>query len=167
MTKLRLITAEDSAMVLEWRNKDFVREWMYTDDIISQETHDKWFAGMLADTKGRCYLIYEIDGKSVGLAAFTEINITHRTASWAYYIGEETPKGSGQILEQLVLKYAFQTLELRKLWCEVIASNERVLHIHKKYGLTIEGTFRKQIIKKGIEQDVIRLGILSEEWRFD
>ncbi len=163
--ELRLVTQEDSANMIKWRNLPEIRKYMYTDHLIKQEEHDKWFMGMLADTKGRCYLIYEIDGKPVGMAAFTEINRIHGTASWAYYIGEECPKGSGQLLEQLVLKYAFETLKLRKLCCEVIAFNEKVLHIHKKYGFSVEGILRKQIIKDEIEHDVVRLGIFKDEWQ--
>ncbi len=160
---LRLATQEDSALLFRWRNLPEIRKYMYTDHLITQEEHDKWFAGMIADIN-RCYLMYEIDDKPIGMAAFTEINCHHDTASWAYYIGEECPKGSGQILEQLVLEFAFETLGLRKLCCEVIAFNEKVLHIHKKYGFTIEGIFRKQIVKDGVEHDVIRLGILKEEY---
>jgi len=138
---------------------------MYSDHIISQKEHNLWFDNIL-ENKTKKYLIYELDGKPVGLAGFTEINSQHNTAMWAYYIGEDgTPKGTGQKLEKLTLDYAFNTLKLRKLSCEVIASNERVIHIHKKYGFQIEGNFKQHIIKDGVRVDVIRFAIFQEEWQ--
>ncbi len=165
MTKLRQVTHEDSAMILEWRNKDFVRAWMYTDDIIPQEGHNKWFAGMLADTKSRCYFIYEIEGKPSGVVAFTNINQLHSSADWAFYLGfDDLPKGSGSQMEKLALDYAFNTLKLRKLNCEVIATNEKVLAMHKKHGFKEEGVFRENILKNNTPLDVVRFGLLEREY---
>lgn len=162
---LRPVTINDSAIVLEWRNKEFVRKWMYTDDIIKQETHDKWFASMLNDKTGRSYLIYEIEGKPSGVVGFTNINALHQTADWAFYLGfDDLPKGSGSQMEKLAIEYGFKTLNLRKLNCEVIATNEKVLAMHKKHGFIEEGVFREQILKDGSPIDVVRFGLLAKDY---
>ena len=159
--RLRPVTQEDSERLLKWRNLPEVRRYMYTDHIITQEEHDRWFGGMLNDTKGRCYLIFEYDEKPVGMVGFTGLNNPHGTADFAYYLGEPVPKGTGQEMEKLSIKYAFEELKIRKLSCEVLDFNERVIHIHKKYGFEEEGIFKRHIVKNGKEYDVHRFGMVA------
>ncbi len=158
---LRKVTQSDSPSLLKWRNLEGVRKYMYTDQIITQAEHDKWFFGMMADIKGRCYLIFEFNNMPVGMVGFTELNNIHGAGMFAYYIGEEVPKGAGQEMEKLCIQYAFETLKLRKLSCEVIDFNERAIHIHKKHGFTEEGRFVNQILKNNTPHDVIRFGMLK------
>lgn len=164
MTRLRPITEADSAMVLEWRNKAFVRMWMYTDQVISEEEHNTWFARMLKDLS-KIYLIYEINDDPAGVVAFTEINKRDNTASWAFYLGfENLPKGSGTRMEELALAYAFNTMALRKLKCEVLATNLKVLKMHYKHGFKKEGVFAEEIIKAGEPVDVVRLALFDNDY---
>ena len=61
-------------------------------------------------------------------------------------------------------KRVFKALGLRKLWCEVLASNEPVWKLHQKFGFQREALLRAHVIKGGQPQDVIGLGLLADEW---
>jgi RimJ/RimL family protein N-acetyltransferase len=63
-----------------------------------------------------------------------------------------------------MIERAFGDLGLRKLWCEVLASNAAVLRLHQRFGFQQEAVFRAHVFKGGVPQDVIGLGLLAAEW---
>ena len=64
-----------------------------------------------------------------------------------------------------MLEYAFGELQLKKLYCEVLAFNSPVIKLHQKFGFNVEGIFRQQCKINGNFIDVFRLGILACEWQ--
>jgi RimJ/RimL family protein N-acetyltransferase len=73
-------------------------------------------------------------------------------------------KGVGGIVEFLMIERAFGELGLRKLWCEVLASNEAVWRLHMKHGFVQEARLRAHVVKGGEAQDVLGLGLLAQDW---
>jgi UDP-4-amino-4,6-dideoxy-N-acetyl-beta-L-altrosamine N-acetyltransferase len=165
MIGLRDVCESDKPTLWRWRNKPEVRAYMYTDHEISEEEHDAWFARALADPTRR-YWIITCDGRDVGLVNLYEINPRQQTCSWAFYLGEEglRGRGVGSHVEFAVLSHVFDRMNFRKLWCEVLATNDPVIRMHTKFGFQHEGTFRAHVLKQGTPADVVRLGILREEW---
>jgi UDP-4-amino-4,6-dideoxy-N-acetyl-beta-L-altrosamine N-acetyltransferase len=165
MNALRPIAAEDSPILLRWRNRPEVARFMYTDHMISPEEHADWFARALTRSDAR-YWIIASESEEVGLVGVTEIDRRHGTCSWAFYIAESSARGHGigAFTEYTTLNLAFDELGMRKLSCEVLASNPTVVNMHERFGFVREGLFRAQILKDGEALDVHRLGLLREEW---
>jgi UDP-4-amino-4,6-dideoxy-N-acetyl-beta-L-altrosamine N-acetyltransferase len=161
---LRPVARGDAERLLRWRNDDRVRANMYTDHVIAPEEHARWFAGMLEDPRVE-YLIGEHAGRPIGMVAFTHIDAASRRASWAFYVGERAaPPGSGAALEFLALEHAFGARGLRKLSCEVLAFNARVVKLHRKFGFRQEGLLAAHALKNGRFEDVVLLALLDHEW---
>jgi RimJ/RimL family protein N-acetyltransferase len=55
-------------------------------------------------------------------------------------------------------------LKLHKLSCEVLAFNEPVVGLHKKFGFQVEGVFRDHHKMNGDYVDIVRMGLLEREW---
>ena len=169
---LRPLADGDSERLLDWRNSPGVAAYMYTDHAISPEEHARWFAGIAGDAR-RAYWIIAVDGAPAGLANFYDIDGAHGRASWAYYLADPSVrgKGVGGYVEYWMIAQAFGPrppqgtgLGLRKLWCEVLASNEAVWRLHQKFGFKEEARFRDHVLKGGQPQDVLGLGLLAAEW---
>lgn len=169
---LRAVTEGDSGRLLAWRNSPDVAAYMYTDHKITPDEHARWFAGLTRDPR-RAYWIIEADGAPVGLANFYDIDRAHGRAAWAYYLADPgiRGKGVGGCVEFRMIEQAFgppppegKGLGLRKLWCEVLASNEAVWKLHQKFGFKQEAGLRAHVIKGGQPQDVLGLGLLADEW---
>jgi len=162
---LRPLEDGDSGRLHAWRNSPEVAAYMYTDHAISPEEHARWFAGLKGDPR-RAYWIIEADGAPVGLANFYDIDRSHGRAAWAYYLADPAirGKGVGGYVEYWMIEQAFGPLALRKLWCEVLASNEAVWRLHQKFGFKEEARFRGHVLKGGQPQDVLGLGLMAEEW---
>lgn len=163
---LRDVTEGDRERLLAWRNSPDVAAYMYSDHVISREEHDRWFDGLAGDP-GRRYWVIETNGRPVGLANLADISRAHGRCAWAYYLADPSVRGLGvgSYVEYRMLEYVFGDLGLRKLWCEVLASNEAVWKLHMRYGFRQEALFRAHVVKAGRTQDVVGLGILAEEWR--
>ena len=162
---MRPLGPADSACVLTWRNSPEIRRWMYTDHVISQEEHDRWFSAALTDPARR-YWIIELDGVPVGLANLADRSPAHRRTAWAYYLADPSVrgKGLGAYVEYFVIEHAFRELSLNKLYCEVLIDNEAVWKMHEAFGFKREALFRQHVWKDGEPTDVVGLGLLASEW---
>lgn len=161
---LRAVRPDDAERLLHWRNSERVRAYMYSDHVIAEEEHAAWFARMLKDPAGD-YRVCERLGRPIGLVALTAIDAASRRASWAFYVGEaDLPPGCGAAMEYLALEHAFEARALRKLCCEVLASNVRVIKQHMRFGFRQEGLLVGHVLKNGKYEDVVVLALFDSEW---
>ena len=162
---LRPIGLDDMVRVLVWRNLPEVATYMYTDHRITGAEHARWFAGAMNDETKR-YWIIELDGEPVGLANLYDISALQKRAYWAFYLADDRVrgKGVGAATERWVLRHVFLDLELDKLCCEVLATNDGVVKMHQRYGFRIDGVLRRHVIKAGDRVDVVTMSLLRDEW---
>jgi UDP-4-amino-4,6-dideoxy-N-acetyl-beta-L-altrosamine N-acetyltransferase len=165
VTSLRDIQIEDRDKILEWRNLPIVADYMYTDHVITPEEHHGWFSRILKDPAYKYWMIV-CDGEEVGLANLYAIDRQNKRCSWAFYVVSPNVrgKGVGSYVEYTVLNYVFQELNLQKLCCEVLAFNRGVVEMHRRFGFSQEGLFRKHIFKRNEYHDVVSLAMLKEDW---
>ena len=120
-------------MILDWRNSDNIREWMYSQDVISTKTHLD-FIDELLFSKERQYLLVKKENNYVGMVNFTSINFDKKQSYFGLYANPfEKMAGIGRVLEEICLKYVFDFLVLNKLKLEVFSDNLKVVNLHKKY----------------------------------
>ena len=160
---LRAIDATELELMREWRNAPAVRENMYTRHEISQQEHLSWWTNT-QQRQDQQYFMYEFNGVPAGIVGFTQIDMASANATWAFYASPQAPKGTGSRMEYLALEYAFTALKLNKLCCEVLAFNEAVIKLHKKFAFVVEGVLREQHRVAATFVDVYRLGLLAREW---
>jgi len=159
---LRPVIEDDLQLLFEWRNRLEVRAYMYTYSEIPLSDHCKWFASMLVDP-ARQFLVLSMKGVECAVVAYTNIE-EGESSSWGFYTGPNAPAGVSLIVELAGLSYAFETLGLRRLHCEVLSGNQQVINLHTKAGFTREGCLRQaRQTMRGLE-DVIIFGMLDDEW---
>lgn len=162
--QLRKMSEIDRERVLQWRNSDRVRAYMYTDHIIGIEEHRAWFE-KVQQNQNMLYLICELQNRPIGLVCFTDIDRYNQNCSWGFYLGEtDVPSGSGACMEFLALEYAFEILKIRKLCCEVFDFNDKVIKLHKKFLFEEEGRLIKHRMKNGDYHDIVCLYLFRETW---
>lgn len=162
---LRDARAEDKEMIRQWRNSPEVARYMYTDQYISEEEHERWFHNALKDPK-RKYWIIMYEREAIGLVNLYDIDAKNKRCFWGLYISSEDvrSKGMGGFIEYQVLKYVFDDLEFNKLCCEALSENTRAINFYKSFGFAEEGIYRRHILKSGEFVDVVALAILKSEW---
>lgn len=164
--ELRDLARSDREMIRTWRNLPEIARYMYSDHMIGDDEHARWFEAATQDPARR-YWIVEADGEDVGLANVYDIDLRHSRAAWAFYLASPNVrgKGVGSYVEYRMLSYVFEERRLHRLTCEVLAFNEAVVSMHEGFGFKREGILRQHILKDGEFVDVIQLGMLDSEWR--
>lgn len=163
--RLRRLEEKDLERVLDWRNSDPIRTYMFTDWKISLEEHKSWFQS-LQESNSAQTLVFEYLQKPYGVVNLTQINHQNKTCYWGFYIGEpERPKGLGAAMGYMAIEYIFNTLNMRKLYAEVLAFNTISLKYHGKLGFQKEGYLVEHVWKNGTFQDVVVESLFNQRWQ--
>jgi UDP-4-amino-4,6-dideoxy-N-acetyl-beta-L-altrosamine N-acetyltransferase len=162
--QLRTMAEADLPLVLKWRNSDFVRNYMYTDHIITPEEHRAWFSRARKDENAR-HLVFEADGQPTGVVNVTNLDAANGTCHWGFYVGRpDAARGTGTRMGILALEYIFDHLHVRKCIGEVLAFNDASLRYHKRLGFTEEGILKARVAKRGRLEDVVVVGHFADRW---
>lgn len=74
-------------------------------------------------------------------------------------------KGIGSEACRLMMRYGFETMNLRKIYLAVYESNPYAKKLYEKLGFQLEGTLRKHVAVKGAYYDKYLMGIFKEEFK--
>ena len=124
-----------------WRNQPANREVSTFQHEISAEEHARWWAAVTADPS-RQVLVFEHDGRPLGVVSFFDIDPEARSAGWGFYLDHDTTTAEGtammawiQVMKDATA-YAFDTLGLDLLTGEVNEENEAVRLMNRRFRFT-------------------------------
>jgi RimJ/RimL family protein N-acetyltransferase len=102
----------------------------------------------------------------IGGTGLSQIDFKNCHASFGIFIGEKSEwgKGYGTEATALVTGYAFETLNMHRVWLHVYEYNERGIRAYERVGFQREGLLRQDRYHEGRYWDTIVMGILREEW---
>ena len=162
--RLRPMTHADLELVWGWRNSERIRFYMYHDAIIPWEDHCRWFA-RIQEQETTIVLLFEYDGKPVGVINFTDLDRKNEKCHWGFYMGEEgLPKGTGTLMGKLGLQYAFEKIKVHKLIGEAFSFNEASIGFHQKLGFYKEGVLNRHIRKADKYEDIVVFAYFKEDY---
>ena len=162
VARLRPIERADLATILVWRNHESIRHFMFDPHIISPGEHLNWFE-KCANDSSRHPLMFEIEGQPAGYTFF-KVDLSNQIADWGFYAAPGSAKGTGTLMGECALRYAFEELGLHKVCGLVLRSNLASLRMHEKLGFVPEGILRKQQLIAGQYHDLVCYGIIAQEW---
>jgi RimJ/RimL family protein N-acetyltransferase len=113
------------------------------------------------------FIIYHIkDKKPIGEIGLSRINWINGWANAYANIGEMEywNKNIATEATQLLLKYAFEELNLNKVSGTVVVENVGSWTVAEKVGFKLEGILREQKYVDGVYRDEKRYGYLKSDW---
>ncbi len=113
------------------------------------------------------FVIRTLDGdRAIGFIELDGISWTNREAWIGIGIGEREfwGKGYGTDAMQVLTRYAFTELQLRRLSLNVYEYNVRAQRSYQKAGFVVEGHARQVLNRDGQRWDLVYMGLLKEEW---
>ncbi len=161
--RIRLMKGSDLKQVLVWRNHPDIRKYMFTRQEISWPEHKAWFTALQSDPT-RYALLYEENGLPLGAVTLKRLQGAS-VAEWGFYRAPDAPKGTGLNMAGLALDYAFDALELHRVYGEVIGGNAVSIEFHRRLGFLQEGLLRDHFEVDGHFDDVLCFGLLNTEWK--
>lgn len=163
---LRPVLEEDIPMLLRWINDPEVSLYLnaYMPKMEAEER--EWFQNLHNKKSNNIVVTIVADNKAIGTMGIHSISWKDGTATTGTVIGEKEywGKGYGTEAKMLLLNYAFNTLNLRKICSVVLAFNERSHKYGLKCGYREEGRLREHHFKNGKYWDEILLAVFKEEW---
>jgi UDP-4-amino-4,6-dideoxy-N-acetyl-beta-L-altrosamine N-acetyltransferase len=136
---------------------------MLTQHEISADEHARWFTQASLDPHQHL-LIFEWQGQALGFVSLREL-ASGGVAEWGFYAAPDAPKGSGRLLGQAALTYAFGQLNLHKVCGQALAFNQRSIGFHLALGFAQEGILRDQHFDGSDHHAIICFGLLATEWQ--
>ena len=110
--------------------------------------------------------IESADGEFLGGIGLMHIDQRNRAAELGIGIArpEDWGRGLGSEAAVLMLRHAFEEMNLHRVYLRVYAYNERGQRSYKKIGFVEEGRMRQAHFRHGAWHDVVFMGILAEEF---
>lgn len=106
-------------------------------------------------------------GKYAGTTRFYDIQLKNKSLQLGYTWYGQSFQGTGinASCKYLLLRFAFETLEIERVEFRANNLNSRSIAAMKGIGCSVEGVLRKSVMEvSGLRRDTIVLSILKEEW---
>jgi len=106
------------------------------------------------------------DDRLIGFAAIHTIEWNNQVGLLAIGIGEPNYRGRGYGADtlRLVLRYAFDELNLHRVGLDVIDNNAQAIQAYERVGFKQEGVQREAVLRDGQRYGRTIMGILRDEW---
>jgi RimJ/RimL family protein N-acetyltransferase len=106
------------------------------------------------------------DDRLVGGIGLMDINGAdgHAQLGLSIYKQDDWGHGYGRELIVLALRYAFNELNLHRVWLTTSAFNERALKLYERLGFRHEGRGREHVLLHGTRWDIVYMGMLRDEF---
>lgn len=168
---LRPLKMDDLEHCHQWRNDlELIRMTQGIRFPKTLEMDQEWFQSALTDKSNRniYFGIDELESNQfIGIIQLNNIDYISGTAVWGFIIGEKSKRGKGYSQEApaLMFRYAFEVLNLKKIFGYPISSNPATFKMHEKIGgFEEEGRLKKHVYFDGKYHDVVILSLFRENF---
>ncbi len=166
-TKLSLKPLEykDLAFIHAVNNNYSIMSYWFEEPYESFAELESLYTKHIHDNTERRFIIMS-EEQHVGLIELVELDYIHRKGELQIIISPNY-QGKGYSKQAIfkALQYAFQILNLHKVYLIVSNYNEKALHIYEKMGFVREGVLREEFYVNGSYQDATRMSIFKREFQ--
>lgn len=163
---LKPYEAADADIVFQGHNDAAVREAMFFYFPMTREEAEKRIPEMAEKEKAISFMIVEKEnGKTVGQTALVRPDWVSRAATFYILLLDKAfwGRGLGREATELLVRYAFNELNLNRVQLHVNTENTRARKVYEDLGFVVEGTLRQAMYKQGRYYDFFVMSILREE----
>ena len=166
---LRALEPEDYLSLYKWRNDFKITDLLGGNRFyVSKHREKQWVESSIKEDKTnlRMAICFSESQCFIGLVNLTNIDHVNKKAEFSIFIGDKGihGKGYGSISTKLILKHAFEKLNLNKVWLSVLQSNKVGQYLYQKIGFKIDGIIRQDIFKNNKYHDLIIMSMLKNEY---
>ena len=166
--RLRAYREDDLKNCVAWLNNpavtrylQFMRPWSVTEE-------RAWLERVMRndDPAMVTYVVETSDGEYAGSAGLMGIDPRNHSAEAGIVIArpEDWGRGLGTEAMLVLLRHAFEELNLHRVHLRVYSFNERGMRSYKKLGFVEEGRQREALFRHGAWHDVVVMAILQHEF---
>ena len=160
---LRPLERKDLPFIHDLDNERHTMAFWFEEPYESLDELTNLYNKHIHDDNERRFVI-DINKKFAGIVELVNINFIHRTSEIQIIVKSDF-RGSGLAKSAMLkgLDYAFNILNMHKIYLFVDTENHKALHIYKDVGFIQEGILRQHFFVEGEYRDSIFMGIFKDE----
>jgi len=165
---LRILELSDIPRTQKWISDPDISENLGYLPVKSLYQQEQWYKSIANDNSRYIFTIcLSQTDELIGIVGLGLINYISRNASISIFIYDKSYRGMGYGFEalKLLLKFAFESLNLHKVYARISKSNIQSVNIAKKLGFVQEGILREHYYSGGVYHDKISISLLRSEYK--
>ncbi|MDX1837999.1 N-acetyltransferase [Legionella taurinensis] len=164
LVTLRFPLQSDSANYFKWINDKELVLFNGNFKEVSQQEHQQWFDNLFKPSDAITFSILENqDNKLIGSCSLRNISQIHHNAELQIRIGEREyqNRGYGSDAVRKLVDWGFSSLNLKRIYLNVLSTNQRAIKAYQKCDFQIEGILRKAACIDGNFIDLVVMAIIK------
>lgn len=165
--RLRKILYSDTNLIVKWRNSPGVLKNLYFQNKITRDEHLSWMKNFVDKEKCLQFIIEDMDlERAIGTVFIKNIDNINSKGEFGIFIGESFARGKGNGLKatKLIILYAFDQLNLNKIYLTVFKKNIAGIKSYRNSGFEVEGYLREEIKVDGEFEDIVFMSIFNKNY---
>ena len=161
---VREFTLSDVKKKVQWINDSRNHKFLHYDLPLDLEKTTAWFERTRC-ADDRIDAVIDVSGESVGLIGLLNIDQKNKKAEYYICIGEPAHKHKGVAFQAscLLLKYAFFSLKMNRIYLYTEPENQDARHLFETLGFRLEGCLREDLICGDRKVDRLIYAITRQE----
>ena len=165
---LRAIEKSDLPQLLEWRNKPENRRFFREYRELSSDNQEAWYENIVLKANNvKMFAIINLkDNSLLGACGLCYIDWINRNADFSIYIGKDgiyIDEKYAFDAAKVMMKYAFDELNLHKLWAEIYDIDEPKKKFFDTLDFTLEGVHKQTHWTEGKWVDSLFYGLIIDK----
>lgn len=138
------LTLDEKSMVLEWRNDESIRKWMYDKEVIELQNHLSYIESLKNKTDRAYWLVINSQGEAIGSVSVTDLDEVKNSGEIGYYTKPDI-QIPGYAFVDACYHLFFDILDIGRMICTVDNNNKGAKTLDSYFGCA----FDKVITVKG------------------
>ncbi len=164
--KLRKPLIKDADRMLEWMHDERTKEIFATDFAsFTRENVENFIKSCADDKENVNFVCVDDSDRYLGTVSLKHVDRKALNAEYAVsFCYDAQGTGAASFATKEILRYAFETLGLERVYLNVIPQNGRANAFYEKMGFKPEGEFRKHILVNGKLCNLCWYSMLKDEY---
>jgi RimJ/RimL family protein N-acetyltransferase len=163
---LRALERADAPTVLPWINDQEVIHHLLIHKPTNLAAEEAFIDAMNRSDHDVVFgICATVSGELVGVVGLHRMDHKNRHALFGIFIGDPRHRGKGLGTEAtaMVVRYAFDTLNLNRVWLHVYEDNKPAIRAYEKVGFVREGVLRADSFRRGRYWNTVVMGVVRAD----
>lgn len=162
--KLRYFETKDFDEILKIRSSTEAYEFFFEYEPFNSKQQQTWWEQSYQKNNEKNFIIADNEDNFLGTISLVNIDMRSKKAELGRFFISKENRGNhfGNISITLLLEYAFEHLNMNKIYLEVFAYNKQAIHLYEQIGFESEGLLQKHVFKNGKYCDVAIYAIFPD-----
>jgi diamine N-acetyltransferase len=160
--QLREIEEKDLEVIVAWRNDPEILRWLFSYLPLSLVKQKKWYDRYVEDDTQQIFIVEMKEGTAIGTVGLSNIDHRNQRAELGILIDKKwQKKGIGNETLLLLIEFAWNEMNLRKIKALVFEENETAIKLYKSCGFEKEGVLKEEVYNNGEFRNVLIMALFK------